>query len=44
MNDKLFLNGEWDFMPIYGVESDLNLPDEITYDEAKIFVPSSWYN
>ena len=44
MNDKLFLNGEWDFMPVYGTESNLNLPEKISYDEAKILVPSSWYN
>jgi beta-galactosidase len=36
------LNGEWDFMPVYGVKSCLELPNSITYEGEKIRVPSSW--
>lgn len=38
----LCLNGEWDFMPIYGVKSCLSMPEKIVYEEEKIRVPSSW--
>jgi len=41
-NQKIYLNGEWDFMPVYDVESCLDLPHVIEYDPQKIRVPSSW--
>ena len=39
---KLCLNGEWDFMPVYGVESSLDLPFELEFETEKIIVPSTW--
>ena len=40
--NKIYLNGEWDFMPLYNVKSCLQLPDRIEYEVQKIRVPSSW--
>ena len=40
--ERVCLNGEWDFMPVYGVKACLDLPQEIHYEEEKIRVPSSW--
>ncbi|MBC7959457.1 MAG: beta-galactosidase [Vallitaleaceae bacterium] len=40
--ERICLNGEWDFMPVYGVKACLDLPQEIHYEEEKIRVPSSW--
>ena len=40
--NKIYLNGEWDFMPLYNVKSCLQLPEQIEYDAQKIRVPSSW--
>ena len=40
--DELCLNGEWDFMPVYGSKSCLDLPEIIVYEKEKIRVPSSW--
>lgn len=36
------LNGEWDFMPVYGVKACLDLPERLSFEEEKIRVPSSW--
>ena len=43
MRQDILLNGEWDFMPIYG-ERTLELPETLEYEKEKIFVPSSWKN
>lgn len=43
MRKDILLNGEWDFMPIYGKRT-LELPDKIEYAKEKILVPSSWKN
>jgi beta-galactosidase len=42
LKHTLCLNGEWDFMPLYGVKSSFNLPEELNFEERKITVPSSW--
>ncbi|MCR2803897.1 glycoside hydrolase family 2 protein [Paenibacillus soyae] len=42
MRDSFCLNGEWSFMPLYGSEPDIGLPDELIYEEMKVRVPSSW--
>ena len=39
---KIYLNGEWEFMPLYDVECSLDLPQDLVYEEQKIRVPSSW--
>ena len=39
--ERVCLNGEWDFMPVYGVKACLDLPQEIRFEEVKIRVPSS---
>lgn len=36
------LNGEWEFMPIYGVESSLEMQKEFVAEEQKVKVPSSY--
>ncbi|MBB6633123.1 glycoside hydrolase family 2 protein [Cohnella thailandensis] len=36
------LNGEWDFMPLYGEPLRRDLPDRLVYEERKVRVPSSW--
>lgn len=41
MRDTILLNGEWDFMPIYQRHIS-GLPEEISYAEQKVQVPSSW--
>lgn len=41
-SNALCLNGEWDFMPVYGIKSSLDLPERIVYEKDKIRVPSSW--
>ena len=41
MKNLISLNGKWDFMPVYGVESDTTLPENPVYEE-KINVPSIW--
>lgn len=38
------LNGECDFMPVYGVKNCVELPKELKFEETKIRVPSSWWN
>ncbi len=42
MLEKIYLNGLWDFCPIYGETTSLHLPENITYSDEKIIVPSSW--
>lgn len=36
------LNGEWDFMPLYGQGTGCELPADLIYEEQKVQVPSSW--
>ncbi|GIP26504.1 hypothetical protein J23TS9_16340 [Paenibacillus sp. J23TS9] len=36
------LNGEWNFMPLYGQGTGFSLPAELVYEEQKVQVPSSW--
>lgn len=38
------LNGEWDFMPLYGHGTGYELPADLVYEEQKVEVPSSWRN
>ena len=40
--NSLCLNGEWDFMPVYGVKSCLDIPERLVFEKEKIRVPSSW--
>ncbi|WNS44025.1 glycoside hydrolase family 2 TIM barrel-domain containing protein [Paenibacillus sp. MMS20-IR301] len=42
MRNLLCLNGEWDFMPLYGQPQCRSLPDTIVYEDCKVLVPSSW--
>lgn len=42
MRNRLCLNGDWDFMPLYGQPQCRRLPDEIFYEPQQIQVPSSW--
>lgn len=42
LNNTICLNGEWDFMPLYGVRSSFNLPERLNFEKQKITVPSSW--
>ncbi|MCA0753545.1 glycoside hydrolase family 2 [Paenibacillus sp. N4] len=42
MRTAFCLNGEWDFMPLYGHGPGFGLPAELVYEECKITVPSSW--
>lgn len=42
MRNRLCLNGEWDFMPLYAQPQCRKLPDEILYEPQPIQVPSSW--
>lgn len=42
MRTELYLNGEWDFMPLYGQRTGFELPSELVYEERKLQVPSSW--
>lgn len=42
MRTTVCLNGEWDFMPLYGVKHCLDLPKELAFEPEKICVPSSW--
>lgn len=39
---KVFLNGEWDFMPVYDNPYICDLPEKLIYEEEKCIVPSSW--
>ncbi|WP_438449210.1 glycoside hydrolase family 2 protein [Gorillibacterium sp. sgz5001074] len=42
MRTNYCLNGEWDFMPLYGGAAGFELPPEPVYEERKVQVPSSW--
>lgn len=42
MREKITLNGEWEFMPIYGVESSLAMPNDFVAEGKKVIVPSSF--
>lgn len=42
MRTEHCLNGEWNFMPLYGQNTGFGLPDELVYEEQKVQVPSSW--
>ncbi|MCV4230806.1 glycoside hydrolase family 2 [Virgibacillus sp. LDC1] len=42
MGNRLCLNGDWDFMPLYGQPQCRQLPEEIVYEPQQIQVPSSW--
>ena len=42
MREKMLLNGEWDFMPIYDDPFTLSLPKTLKFEEEKCVVPSSW--
>lgn len=39
---SICMNGEWDFMPVYGSKACLDLPECRLYEKTKIRVPSSW--
>jgi len=40
--EKICLNGEWDFMPLYDRPQELSLPKTAVYEKHKVRVPSSW--
>lgn len=42
MRNRVCLNGEWDFMPLYGQTQWRRLPDELVYESRRVQVPSSW--
>ncbi|MCK8488494.1 glycoside hydrolase family 2 [Paenibacillus sp. MBLB2552] len=42
MRHTLCLNGEWDFMPLYGEPRRRTLPESLVYEEQKVRIPSSW--
>ena len=42
MRELIYLNGEWDFMPIYDNDYSCELPKNIIYEKEKCIVPSSW--
>ncbi|CAM3533723.1 MULTISPECIES: hypothetical protein [Paenibacillus] len=42
MRNQVCLNGEWDFMPLYGQTQWRQLPDELVYESRRVQVPSSW--
>ncbi|MGG6314609.1 glycoside hydrolase family 2 protein, partial [Paenibacillus macerans] len=42
MRHTLCLNGEWDFMPLYGEPRRRTLPESLVYEAQKVRVPSSW--
>ncbi len=42
MLKKIYLNGLWDFCPIYDKNCSLAVPENPEYAEEKIIVPSSW--
>lgn len=33
--ERICLNGEWDFIPVYGVKTNLELPEGLKYDQQK---------
>ena len=42
MRRLIYLNGEWDFMPIYDNAYSCALPEKLSYEKEKCRVPSSW--
>ena len=42
MRRLIYLNGEWDFMPIYDNAYSCELPEKLSYEKEKCRVPSSW--
>ncbi|MWJ29981.1 glycoside hydrolase family 2 protein, partial [Saccharibacillus sp. WB 17] len=40
--DRISLNGEWEFMPLYDRPHGLSLPENVVYERHKVRVPSSW--
>ncbi|MEK3900848.1 glycoside hydrolase family 2 TIM barrel-domain containing protein [Paenibacillus sp. FSL R7-0179] len=42
LRTSICLNGEWDFMPLYGQPRSRALPKRLQYEARKIQVPSSW--
>ncbi|MGP0587241.1 glycoside hydrolase family 2 protein [Paenibacillus timonensis] len=42
MRHLLCLNGDWDFMPLYGEPRRRTLPESLVYEAQKVRVPSSW--
>lgn len=42
LRTSICLNGEWDFMPLYGQPRSRALPERLQYEARKIQVPSSW--
>lgn len=42
MRHTLCLNGEWEFMPLYGEPRRRTLPESLRYEAQKVRVPSSW--
>ncbi|WP_168121723.1 glycoside hydrolase family 2 TIM barrel-domain containing protein [Paenibacillus sp. HB172176] len=43
MRTTICLNGEWNFMPIYGEEANtFELPAALCYEQQSLQVPSSW--
>lgn len=42
MRNAHCLNGEWNFMPLYGQGTGYDLPPVLVYEERKVQVPSSW--
>lgn len=42
MRNRICLNGEWDFMPVYNVRDCLDIPEVVAFEKEKIRVPSSW--
>lgn len=42
METKQYLNGKWDFMPIFGEEGSTALPKQICYEKQPYIVPSNW--
>lgn len=42
MRHTLCLNGDWDFMPLYGEPRRRTLPESLEYEAQKVRIPSSW--
>lgn len=42
MRNRICLNGEWDFMPVFTGKECLDIPEMLAFEKEKIRVPSSW--
>ena len=42
MRNEFCLNGLWDFMPVYGVDSCTDLPQNLKFEDRQVSVPSSF--